>query len=188
MLVFRRCWAVIFTSFLQKIRSFFLVLQSRLHFGSFFANLGLQWGSCSSQFSQKLQILQEKKRVEIEARKLMTFGRLLGGAGGRGHACLAMQILQNMPMDFITPCSPFGGAANLKGYAPCRRPLHKVFQKSSIFEPRFQHVFFHAKSAISAKIDSNRDPFGCLNLQKLPQNVTLTATQKKDFKMFAEIK
>ena len=29
----------------------------------------------------------------------------------------------NLPLDSITPCSPFGGAANLKGFAHCRRPL-----------------------------------------------------------------
>ena len=32
-----------------------------------------------------MQILHEKKRAEIEAQKLMTFGRLLGGAGGGGR-------------------------------------------------------------------------------------------------------
>ena len=42
------------------------------------------------------------------------FGRLLGGAGGRGEACGSLQILQAGAPDFITPCSPFGGAANLK--------------------------------------------------------------------------
>ena len=49
-----------------------------------------------SQFSQILQILHEKKRAEIEARKWMTFGGLLGGAGGSGEACLSLQILQSM--------------------------------------------------------------------------------------------
>ena len=37
-----------------------------------------------------------KKAAEIEARKLMTFGGLLGGAGGSGEVCLNLQILQSM--------------------------------------------------------------------------------------------
>ena len=55
---------------------------------------------------------------EIEARKTTTFGRLLGRAGGRGGACLTMQNLQNLHTNFSTPCSPFGGAANLLSFAP----------------------------------------------------------------------
>ena len=36
------------------------------------------------------------KKAEIEARKLMIFGRLLGGAGGSGEVCLSLPILQRM--------------------------------------------------------------------------------------------
>ena len=32
----------------------------------------------------------------MEARKLLTFGRLLGGAGGCGEVCLGLQILRSM--------------------------------------------------------------------------------------------
>jgi hypothetical protein len=110
-------------SFLQhfrKLSEVFVVLQSRLHFRVIFADLGLQRGFCSSYLFQNLQILHATKRVEIEVQKRMTFGRRVSIRGG---ACLAMQILQNMPMDFITPCSPFGVAANILRPRPCRQPL-----------------------------------------------------------------
>ena len=84
------------------------MLQSRGHFGAIFADLGLQRGPCSSLFSQNLQILNEKNSVEIEARKKMTFGRLCAGDGGRGGACLAMQILQNQLWISSRPASPSG--------------------------------------------------------------------------------
>ena len=61
------------------------MLLSRQSFCSILSALGLQKGSCSGPFLQLSQILHEKKRAEIEARKLMTFGRLLVGAGGRGR-------------------------------------------------------------------------------------------------------
>ena len=51
-------------------------------------------GSLFEFISQNLQILHAKKRVEIEARKKMTFGRLLRGHYTGGVSCLAMQILQ----------------------------------------------------------------------------------------------
>ena len=54
-------------------------------FKRFFLDLGSQRGACWGPFSQILQILHGKTHVEIEARTLMTFGRLLGGAGGRGQ-------------------------------------------------------------------------------------------------------
>ena len=38
----------------------------------------------------------QKKNLEIEARKSMTFERLLGGAGSNGQACPSLQILQSM--------------------------------------------------------------------------------------------
>ena len=51
---------------------------------------------CCGPFLKFVQILQEKKRADIEARKLMIFGGLLGGAGGSGEACLSLQILPSM--------------------------------------------------------------------------------------------
>ena len=58
--------------------------------------LASKGGPLWSQSLQILQILHEKKRAEIEARKWMTFGGLLGGAGGSGEACVSFQILQRM--------------------------------------------------------------------------------------------
>ena len=48
-----------------------------------------------------------------------------GGAGGRGGACLSLQILQSLHKDSITPCSPplCGGAANLEASPPAAGPL-----------------------------------------------------------------
>ena len=50
-----------------------------------FVDLGLHKGPCWDRFSQFLQISHGKKRAEIEARKLMVFESLLGGAGGTGE-------------------------------------------------------------------------------------------------------
>ena len=53
----------------------------------------------------------KKNSVEIEARTKMIFGRLCAGAGGRGGACLAMQILQNGAGEYLKasplPPAPF---------------------------------------------------------------------------------
>ena len=65
-------------------------------FARFWQSWASKGGPFWSQFSQILQILHEKKCAQIEARKLMTFGGLLGGAGGSGEACLSLQILQSM--------------------------------------------------------------------------------------------
>ena len=62
------------------------------------------------------EILHEKKRAETEARKLMTFERLLGGAGGSGEAYRILQILQSMVRN------PNYALASFKGCALCRRP------------------------------------------------------------------
>ena len=70
-----------------------------------------------------LQILHERERVEIRAQKMMTRGRLLGGAGGSGEACRTMEILQNSVTSYLRPAPTAGGAANLKGDALFRRPL-----------------------------------------------------------------
>ena len=52
----------------------------------------------------------------------MTFGRLLGGAGGRGEACLSLQILQNGEKIHSRPAPPAGERRILR-LRPCRRPL-----------------------------------------------------------------
>ncbi len=65
-----------------------------------------------------MQIWHEKKHAEIEARKLMTFGRLFGG--GRGVSNYADSAERDSGL--ITPCSPCGGAANILRLRPCRRP------------------------------------------------------------------
>ena len=68
--------------------------------GGLFARFWRIWASKEGPFwnifSQILQILHEKKRAEIEARKLMSFESILGGAGGSGEACLSLQTLQRM--------------------------------------------------------------------------------------------
>ena len=68
---------------------FFLLLLGR-PFCSILAESGLQRGIFWGPFSQISQILHEKKCAEIEARKVMTFGGLLGGAGGGGRGLLEL--------------------------------------------------------------------------------------------------
>ena len=60
----------------------------------------------------------KKKLAEIEARKSMTFGRLLGGAGGSELACLTMQILQNGASIHSRPAPPSGVWRNYGWVAP----------------------------------------------------------------------
>ena len=80
--------------------------------GGIFVRFWRIWASkgspCWGPFWEFLQILHEKKRAEIEARKLVTFGRLLGGAGGSGEACLSLQILQNGAPFQSRPAPPAG--------------------------------------------------------------------------------
>ena len=59
--------------------------------------MGIQRGPCSSQFSQNLQILHEKKHAEIEARKSMTFEGLSGGDYTGGAACLVCRFCRSRP-------------------------------------------------------------------------------------------
>ena len=88
-------------------------------FARFWQSWASKGGPFWSQFSQILQILHEKKCAEIEARKLMTFGRLLGGAGGSGEVCLSLQILQSMVSGFNHALLLLGGC----GESPRLRPL-----------------------------------------------------------------
>ena len=66
-------------------------------FALFWWSWAAKWGPIWNQFSQILQILYEKKRAEIGAQKFMTFGRLLGGAGGRGWGCGESYGLRPLP-------------------------------------------------------------------------------------------
>ena len=47
---------------------------------------------------------------------------ILGGAGGRGGACLNMQILQEPGRKFNTPLDPCGVRRISKGFAPAAGP------------------------------------------------------------------
>ena len=86
-----------------------------------FARFWQSWvskgGPFWSQFLQILQILHEKKRAEIEARKLMTFGGLLGGAGGGGrglsNSSVTLQILQIMVRKSTHARLPLRGCGEL---------------------------------------------------------------------------
>ena len=78
-------------------------------------------GSLFNQFCRCCNFLHEKKHAEIEARKLMIFGRLFGGAGGSGEACLAVQILQNGAAVQSRPAPP-SGVRRILSLRLCRRP------------------------------------------------------------------
>ena len=95
---------------------------------SIFARFSWIWaskeGPCWGPFSMILQFLHKEKRAEIEARKLKTFGRLLGGAGGSGEAYRTMQILQIMVRKSSHALLSLRGCGELlMGYALCRRPV-----------------------------------------------------------------
>ena len=81
--------------------------------------------------------LHETKHAEIEARKLVTFGRLLGGAGGSGEACRTMQILQSMVRKFMKiysrPAPPAGVRRILRATPSAAGPLW--FLGIAIWEP-----------------------------------------------------
>ena len=61
----------------------------------------------------------KQKRAEVEARKLMFFGRLLGGAGKRVLPASYADSAEHAEKLYSHPA----GAASLMGYALCRRPL-----------------------------------------------------------------
>ena len=55
---------------------------------------------------------------------MMTFGGLLGGAGGSGEACLSfLQILQSMVSGPNHALLPLQGCGKFTGYRLCRLPL-----------------------------------------------------------------
>ena len=73
-------------------------------------------GPCWGAFLQ-----QEEKRAGIGVQKVTTVGRLLGGAGSRGEACLTMQILQSMARNSTHARLPLWGEC--MGCPLCHRPL-----------------------------------------------------------------
>ena len=92
-------WKVLGLRFCMLFANFsneFFVLLSRRTFCAILAHLGFQRVSLLGSIFIVFADFAWNKRAEIEARKLMTFGRLLGGAGGSGEACLSLQILQGM--------------------------------------------------------------------------------------------
>ena len=54
---------------------------------------------------------------------MIDFGTLWGGAGGRGWGLPEAEILKILKTCPTRHAPPEGGAANIKGFAPCRRPL-----------------------------------------------------------------
>ena len=46
-------------------------------------------------------------------RQMIKMYYAFGGAGGRGGACLSLQILQSLHKDSITPCSPSAGVRRI---------------------------------------------------------------------------
>ena len=53
----------------------------------------------------------------------MDLGELWAGAGGRGRGLPEPSDPEILTRDSARPAPPEGGAANVKGFAPCRRPL-----------------------------------------------------------------
>ena len=102
----------------HKLFEVFVVLQSRNIFVWFLQIRASKRGPCSSPFSQFvrflcdlwdlglqrcpflnpvsqfLQIFMKKSVLKLRLEKWSIFGSNLEGVGGRGHCCLAMQILQ----------------------------------------------------------------------------------------------
>ena len=118
---FGRCWASVFASFLLTFRmrfSFCFLDRLFVRFWRIWASKGAPFGS---RFSKILQILHITELAEIEARKLVIFGGLFGGAGGRGEACLSLQILQNGEWVY-----PPAGVRRILRLRPCRRPLWQL--------------------------------------------------------------
>ena len=50
---------------------------------------------------------------------------ILGGVGGRGRACLSLQVLQELGRKFSTPCTPAGSGGS-KGFAPAAAPTLRL--------------------------------------------------------------
>ena len=118
---FGRCWASSCALFLLTFCICFLCCFLDGLFARFWRIWASKKGPCWGPFWQFLQILHEKKRAAIEARKLMIFGGLFGGAGGRGQVCLSLQILQNGEKIHSRPAPP-AGVRRILRLRPCRRP------------------------------------------------------------------
>ena len=103
------------------------------------------------------------------------------GAGGRGEALRFAAPPQGE--QGVIKSTHHSAESEDSGRPPhCRRPLPKVFQKSSIFEPQFQHAFLHAKYAKTVKMDPNKDPLWRPKSAKIEQKVRLESNMKNTFK------
>ena len=84
------------------------------------------WQSFWGPFSQIFQILHEKKCAEIEARKIMTFGGLLGGAGGGGWSLSNSSDSAKHGEKLHSRPAPPAGVRRILRLRPCRRPLWQL--------------------------------------------------------------
>ena len=88
----------------------------------------------------------------------------------------------------MTGCwAPSADSACSDDPTPCRRPLPKNHQKCTFFKPQFQHPFFHAKSAKSAKMDSTRDPIWRPKSTKICLKCYSDTSTKKSFENLAKM-
>ena len=76
------------------------------HFWQIFSGVGSHWGPSGV-------LSDDFWRPFSEVDFLSILGLFLGGAGGRGGACLSLQILQILHKDLITPCSPYAGVRRI---------------------------------------------------------------------------
>ena len=74
-------------------------------------------------FRRFCKFCMQKWHAGFEAWKWSIFGSNLEGPAAVGRPAWVFRFCRAWWVDLITPCSPCGGAANLKGYALCRRPL-----------------------------------------------------------------
>ena len=96
------------------------MLRSRQHFCSILAELGLQGKPFKINLLRFRRFCMQKWHAEIG---VMTFERLLGGAGGRGEACLSLQVLQNGDKVHSRPAPPTGVQRILKATPSAASPF-----------------------------------------------------------------
>ena len=100
-----------------KLCEALFVLPSRKHFFCDFCRFGSPKGSLFKCVFAVFADFHEKERAEIEAWKMhiCCFNFALIWRGRRQWALLSSYAdSANLHLDSITPCPPFGGAANLK--------------------------------------------------------------------------
>ena len=88
-------------------------------FGGFGPPKGVPLGF---DFRRFCKFCMQKWHAGIEAWKWSIFGSNLEGPAAVGRPAWVFRFCREWWVAPITPCSPCGGAANLKGYALCRRP------------------------------------------------------------------